>query len=100
MLLLWRALIGIARRNRDAIDAHGLDRIKECGNLFRLRIVKQGAIDIDAETARFRKPDCRDSAVIHALLAYRAVMHLLIAVEVHRPDKERARLVLIELLFH
>ena len=51
MLLVGRALIGIAGRNRDAVDAEFLDCVEERRDAIGLGSVEQRAIDVDAEAA-------------------------------------------------
>src|ERR1700733_13235748 len=99
MLLVGRALVGVTRRHRDAIDAELGHRIEEGGDTLRVRVVEEGAVDGDAEALRLGGFQRLDRAIVDAWLADRLVMHLLVAVEMDRPGEVRARLVLIDLLF-
>ena len=58
---------------------------------LRLGVVEQRAIDVDPEAARLRGPYRRDGALVDAFFAHRAVMHLAVAVQMHRPHEIRAR---------
>src|SRR6185312_6003838 len=49
VLLVRRALIGIAGRNRDAVDADGSGLVEESGDLVRLGVIEQRAVDVDPE---------------------------------------------------
>ena len=49
MLLVGRALVGVARRNGDAVDAERGHRIEEGGDARRIRVVEEGAVDRDAK---------------------------------------------------
>ena len=100
MLLVGRALVGIAGRYRDAVDAHLLDAVEKVRDLLGIGVVEQRAIDAEAEAAFFGLADGGQRLVVDAVLADRAVVHLTAAVHVHRPHEKRARLVLCELLFH
>src|SRR5580704_6785059 len=99
MLLVRRALVGVTRRHRDAIDAELGHRIEEGGYTLRVRVVEEGAVDGDAEALRLGLLERRNGAVVDAWLADRLVVHLLVAVEMDRPGEIGARLVLIDLLF-
>ena len=88
MLLVGRALIGVAGRNRDAVDAELRHRIEEGGDALRsIRRVEEGAIDGDAEAACLGALQRRDGAVVDARLADRFVVHLLVAIEMDRPGE-------------
>ncbi len=54
VLLIGGALVGIARRDRDALDAHFLHLIEEVGDLVRLGAVEERAVDVGAEAALLR----------------------------------------------
>src|ERR1700722_20058354 len=99
MLLVGRALVGVTRRYRDAIDAELGHRIEESGDPRRVCVIEEGAVDRDAEALGLGRFERRDRAVIDAWLADRLVMHLLVAVDMDRPGEIGARLVLIDLLF-
>ena len=49
MLLVGRALIGVAGRHGDAVDAEPGHRIEKGGDALGIRVVEEGAIDGDAE---------------------------------------------------
>src|ERR1700722_9733940 len=98
MLLVGRALVGVTRRHRDAVDAELGHRIEEGGYTLRICVIEEGAVDRDAEALRLRLLERRNRAVVDAWLADRLVMHLLVAVEMNRPGEIGARLVLIDLL--
>ena len=99
MLLVGRALVGVARRDGDAVDAELRHRIEEGGDALRIRVVEEGAVDRDAEALGLGRLQRLDRAVVDARLADRLVVHLLVAVEMDRPGEIGARLVLIDLLF-
>ena len=97
MLLVGRALIGIARRHRDADTEFGRE-IEEFGDIFRRVTIEDRGVDIDREAARLRGLDRRDRAVEHALLRNRLVVVLLQTIQMHREEQVRRRLEQIELL--
>src|ERR1700722_4718714 len=99
MLLVGRPLVGVTRRYRDAVDAELSHGIEEGGDTRRVRIIEEGAVDRDAEALCLGRFQRLDRAVVDAWLADRLVMHLLVAVEMDRPGKIRARLVFIDFLF-
>src|SRR5580704_9395864 len=99
MLLVRRALIGLTRRHRDAVDAELGHRIEECGYTLRVRVVEEGAVDGDSRGLPLGLHERCNGAVVDAWLADRLVVHLLVAVEMDRPGEIGARLVLIDLLF-
>src|ERR1700730_16888468 len=99
MLLVGRALVGVTRRYRDAIDAELGHRIEEGGDPRRVCVIEEGAVDRDAEALGLGRFERLDRAVIDAWLADRLVMHFLVTVEMDRPGEIGARLVLIDLLF-
>src|SRR5690606_40961169 len=63
MILRRRPLVGVARRDGDALDTKPRHEVEEFGHAFRLGIVEQGAVYRDAEPALDR--------LLHRL--YRAV---------------------------
>ena len=89
MLLVGRALIGIARRNRDAVEADRLHLVEERCDALGLGAVEQGAVDVDAEALGLGQLDRVDGLVVDAVLADRLVVHLLVAVEMDRPGEDR-----------
>src|ERR1700722_6948611 len=98
MFLVRRALVGVTRRYRDAVDAELSHRIEEGGDTRRVRIIEEGAVDGDAEALGLGRLERLDRAVVDAWLADRLVMHLLVAVEMDRPGEIGAWAVLIDLL--
>ncbi|KOS92276.1 hypothetical protein DM53_4518 [Burkholderia mallei] len=100
VLLIRRALVRVARRHGDAVDADRPQRIEELRDAFGERIVEQRAVDVHAEAAALRFADRRDGLVVHAFLRHRVIVHLPVAVEMDRPDEVRARRVIVHLLFH
>ena len=51
VLLVGRALIGIAGRDGDAVHAHRHHLVEERGGALRIGAVEQGAVDLGAEAA-------------------------------------------------
>src|ERR1700722_16434136 len=98
MLLVGRALVGIAGRYRNAIDTELRHRIEEGGDARGVGIIEEGTVDGNAEALGFGRLERLDRAIVDAWLADGLVVHLLIAVEVNRPGEIGARLVLIDLL--
>ena len=96
MLLIGRALVGIARRYVDP-DAEFLGEIEEAGNFFRRLIVEDGRIDVDVVASRLGGLDRLDGNVEHAVLAHGAIMLHLHAVEVYGDREIRRRLEKMEL---
>ena len=79
-------------------DAKLGDGVEEIGDAIGFGIAEQGAIDVDAEAASLGALQRGDRFVVDALPADRAIMHLLVAVEMHRPVEAGMRLILVELL--
>src|SRR6185312_11699953 len=100
MRLIGGALIGIARRHGNAVDAARHHIVEEGGDSLGLGTVEKRAVDVDAEAARLRQADRLDRALEDALLTDGVIMHLLVAVEMHRPDEEGVGLEEVELLLH
>ena len=98
VLLVGGTLVGVARGDGDAVDAHPGDAVEEVGDLLGAGIVEEGAVDRDAEAHLLGLRDRRHGLVVDAALADRLVVHLLVAVEMDRPGEVRARLVLLDLL--
>src|SRR3984893_5925974 len=90
--LIRRPFIRISRRYRDAIDAERAGLVEKPRDAVRVGIVEQGAVDINAKAACLRGSNCGYGTLVDALFAHRVVVHLAVAVEVHRPDEVRARL--------
>src|SRR6185369_9517950 len=99
MLLIGCALIGIAWRNRNAVNPEILQTIEERRNAIGFGIVEQRAIDIGAEAACLGRSKGRNRLVVHPRAANRVVMHVLVAVEMDRPVEVLVRPVLVEFLF-
>src|SRR5581483_5591338 len=99
MLLVGGALVGIARRHGDAVDAELADRVEERRDPRRVGRVEQGGVDVDPEAARLGEADRRDGAVVDPVLADRAVVILAVAVEMHRPGEIAVGPEQIDLLF-
>src|SRR5207248_9912126 len=97
VLLVRRALIGVARRHRDA-DAELGGEVEELCDVFRGMAVEDRGVDVDGEAALFCSLDRRDGAIEHALLRYRLVMVVLQAVEMHGEEQIGRGLEQIELL--
>ncbi len=91
MRLVGRALIGVARRHRDPVDAHLGHRVEEPRDPLGFGIVEQGRIDVDPKPARLDEPDRFDRAVVDAGLAHRAVVVFAVAIEVDGPGEEPVR---------
>src|SRR3954454_22489471 len=75
VVLVGRALVGIARRDRDA-DAELLGEIEEGGNIGRRMPVIDRGIDVDGKALGLGRLYCRHRAVEDAFLAYRLVVVL------------------------
>src|SRR3974390_711964 len=71
VLLVGRALVGVARRHGDAVNAHFHHAIEELGHPLWIGIVEQSAIDIAAEASGFRFLDRGARALVGAFLADR-----------------------------
>ena len=99
VLLIGCALVGVARRNGDALDAQSLHLVEEGGRAPGIGIVEQRAIDGDAKTLGLGRLDGRNRPVVDARLADRLVVHLLVAVEMDRPVEVAIGLVAIDVFF-
>src|SRR6185437_9014233 len=62
MRLIGGALIGIARRHGDAIDAARHDIVEEPRHALGIGAVEEGAIDVDAKSPGLRRLDGGDGA--------------------------------------
>ena len=72
--------------------------VEERGDPLGIGAVEQGAVDVDAEAGCLGQLDRRDGAVVDAVLAHRRVVHLAVAVEMHRPGEIGVRLEAVDLL--
>src|SRR5947209_8194884 len=97
VLLVRRALIGIAGRHRDADPELG-GEIEKLGDLLRRMPVEDGGVDVDRKAARLGGLDRRHGAVEHALLRHRLVVMLLQAVEMDGEEQIGRGLEQVELL--
>ena len=97
VLLVRGALIGVARRHRDA-DAEFGREVEEFCDLFRRMAVEDRGVDVDGKASRLRGLDRGDRAVEHALLADRLVVMFLQAVEMNREEQIGRGLEQMELL--
>jgi hypothetical protein len=83
VLLVGRALIGVARRDGDAVDAHRRHvSSKNLAMRFGVGAVEQGAVDAGCEALGLGQLDRGDGLVVDAVLADRLVVHGLVAVQV------------------
>src|ERR1700676_1124843 len=98
--LIGRPFIRISRRYGDAIDAERAGLVEKPRDAVRVGIVEQGAVDVDAKAACLRGSNCGYGTLVDALFAHRVVVHLAVAVEMHRPDEVRARLQQVQLFLH
>ena len=71
---------------------------KKSATRFGFGIVEEGAVDGDAKALRLGELQRGHRLVVDALAADRAVVHLLVAVEMDRPGEVGARLVFVDLL--
>src|SRR6185312_2997198 len=97
-VLSRRVLIAVAGGDRDPLDAERLCHVEEVGDLLRLLVLKQGAVDGAAEALGTRELDRRDRLVEHPLLTDRLVVPLAVAVEVHGEREIGRGLVLVDVL--
>src|SRR5690606_32081575 len=98
VLLVGRALVGVAGRDRYPVDAERLHVVEEGGVTVGIGAVEERAVDVDAEAARLGGLDRGDGPVVGAGLADRLVVVLAVAVEMHRPGEIGSRLEEMELL--
>lgn len=68
VLLIRRALIGVARSRHDAINAKRHDLIEEPCHALGLGAVEQGAVDGNAEAALLRLTDSGNGTLVDAFL--------------------------------
>src|ERR1700730_13150435 len=85
MLLIRRALIGLARRHGDALDAQRRHAIEKRGDPGRVGIIEQRAIDGNAKSALLGELQGLESSVVDTGLTDRMVVHSGVAIEVNRP---------------
>ena len=97
VLLIGRALIGIAGRDRNA-DAELVGEIEEFCDVFRRMAVEDRAVDVDGEALGLGGLDRVDGFLEAAFHADRFVVMLLDAVEMHREEQIGRRLEQMQLL--
>src|SRR5262249_15775901 len=97
MLLIGRALIGIAGRDRDT-DAELLSEVEEAGAVLGRMSVEDRAIDVDRETLGLGRLDGIDGLFEAALHAYGLVVNMLETVEMDREEQVGRRLEQVQLL--
>src|SRR5437868_3151516 len=66
MRLIGSPLIGVTRRDGDAINPHLGHRVEEARDPLRLGGVEQGRVDVDAKPALFGEADRLDRTVVDA----------------------------------
>ena len=98
VLLVRRALIGIARRHGNA-DAEFRREVEELGDLLRRVPVEDGGIDVDREALGLGGLDRRDRAIERALLRDGLVVMVFQTVQMHREKQIWRRFEQVELLF-
>src|SRR5262245_57943877 len=96
VLLVGRALVGVTRRNGDAVQAQRLHVVEERRDGRGIGVVEERAIDADPESLRLGEPDRLDRLVVDAALTNRLVVHRLIAVEMDRPGEGRMWLEVVD----
>src|SRR5262249_17418939 len=85
MLLIGRAFVSIAGRDRDSVQTKTLHFIEKCDNALRFRRVEQGAVDAYAKPLRLGQFNGVHGLFVNAVLADRGVVHGLVAVQMDRP---------------
>src|SRR5581483_5188196 len=98
VLLIGRALISVAGRDRDA-DAELLAEVEVFRDVRRFMTVEDRGIDVDSKTFRLGGLDRGHRAIEYAGLRYRLVVMLFQTIEVDREKQVGRRLEQIELLF-
>jgi hypothetical protein len=99
VLLVGRALVGVARRDGDALDPQVGDEVEERRGARGLGVVEQGAGHVDPEAGRFDRSDRLDRALEHALLVDRPVVLLFQPVEMDRKGQVGVGFEEMQLLF-
>src|SRR5579862_8723119 len=89
MRLVGGALVGVAGRDRDAVDAHLGHRVEKPRDPLGFGRIEQRRVAVDPEAARLGEPDRFARALVDEAKAYRAVVVLLVAVEMYGPGKKR-----------
>ena len=100
MLLVGCALIGIARRDRNALDVElGRHVVEERSNLIGRHAIEQRSVDVHSESLLAQEPDRTDRLVEHPVLADRFVVMLLEPVQMDREGEVGTGLEPVDLLF-
>ena len=97
VLLIGRALVGIAGRDRDA-DAEFFREVEERCDVLGGMAVENRAVDVDGKALGLRRLDGGDRLLEAALHAHRLVVVLLEAVEMHGEEQIGRRLEQVQLL--
>ena len=98
VLLIRRPLIGITGRNRNA-DAELFSQVEKRRDVFCRMTVENRAVDVDGKTLGFRSLDRGHRLFEAAIHAYRLVVMLFDAVEMHGEEQIGRRLKQMQLLF-
>src|SRR5208282_3447432 len=99
VLLVRRALVGVARRNGDGVDLELEAReVEEGGDALGIEPVEERGVHADAEAARLGLADRGHDAVEDAVLAHRMVVLLLETVEMDGEGEVGRGLEEVELL--
>ena len=98
VLLVGRALVGVAGRDGDAVETDRLHLVEERGQARRVGAVEHGAVDLRPKALALGQQDGVARGLEHAFEADRLVVHLLVAVEVDRPGEKGRRRVVVDLL--
>src|SRR5579864_8580334 len=98
MLLVRRAFVSVARRNRDA-DPDIPRQIEEGRNVLGRMAVEDRRIDVDRESLRLGGSDGGDRNIKDAFLRYGFVVVILQTVKMNRKKEIGRRLEQMKLLF-
>src|SRR5437868_11136231 len=99
MLLVWRFIIGVARREHHALHAEFHHFVKESAHAVRVGAIKQRRVRGYPETALNLFTDAFHPQVIPTVAADRKIVVFALAIHVDRKRQVLARLEEIELLF-
>ena len=95
--MIGGALIGVARRHRDALDAKRRHAIEKRRDSDGIGIVEQRAIDGNAKTALLGELQGLEGTLVDTGLTDRTVMHFRVAIEMNRPIEVAVRRIAIEI---
>src|ERR1700761_7534522 len=99
MILVWRLVIGIARRNHHALHTCRHHLVEVSTNRVWISSIKERRVGSNSETGRYRRTHSLHGDIVTALTAHGKIMVFTLTIDVYRERKIFARFEQVQLLF-